>query len=121
MDKNISKPIGRIRLPLTLADVAESLSKLETEHGAGVQVRMVGVDMVVFTEGESCGCTECLDLLDEFTRPADSWMSGVSRHMVVCSICGNKRCPHALSHTYVCNHSNEPGQEPVVLIEEESR
>ena len=28
----------------------------------------------------------------------------------VCSICGNKRCPHASDHNYECTNSNEPGQ-----------
>lgn len=30
--------------------------------------------------------------------------------MIVCPICGNKRCPHASDHNYACTHSNEPGQ-----------
>lgn len=28
----------------------------------------------------------------------------------VCSICGNKRCPHASDHNYKCTNSNEVGQ-----------
>lgn len=32
-------------------------------------------------------------------------------HMVVCSICGNKRCPKATNHILECTNSNEPGQE----------
>ena len=30
--------------------------------------------------------------------------------MVVCPICGNKRCPHATDHELECTNSNEPGQ-----------
>jgi hypothetical protein len=30
--------------------------------------------------------------------------------MVVCSICGNKRCPHAANHMNQCTNSNEPNQ-----------
>lgn len=30
---------------------------------------------------------------------------------VVCSECGNKRCPHANDHRHACTGSNEPGQE----------
>ena len=30
--------------------------------------------------------------------------------MIVCQICGNKRCPHATNHIYECTNSNEPGQ-----------
>jgi len=28
----------------------------------------------------------------------------------LCSICGNKRCPHAADHDLACTNSNEPGQ-----------
>lgn len=31
-------------------------------------------------------------------------------NMVVCNICGNKRCPHATDHELECTNSNEPGQ-----------
>lgn len=31
--------------------------------------------------------------------------------MVLCSICGNKRCPHATDHRLGCTNSNEPGQD----------
>ncbi|MDP4546507.1 hypothetical protein [Marinobacter sp. MDS2] len=30
--------------------------------------------------------------------------------MVVCSECGNKRCPKATDHRHTCTGSNEPGQ-----------
>ncbi len=30
--------------------------------------------------------------------------------MVVCSECGNKRCPKATDPKLACTHSNEPGQ-----------
>lgn len=30
--------------------------------------------------------------------------------MVVCSVCGNKRCPKATNHENKCTGSNEPGQ-----------
>lgn len=30
--------------------------------------------------------------------------------MLVCSTCGNKRCPHATDHALACTNSNEPGQ-----------
>ena len=35
-------------------------------------------------------------------------------HMIVCSICGNKRCPHAEDHDLLCMGSNVPNQ-PKVL------
>ncbi len=34
--------------------------------------------------------------------------------MICCSMCGNKRCPKAVNHTYQCSGSNELGQKGVV-------
>lgn len=30
--------------------------------------------------------------------------------MILCPVCGNKRCPHASDHYLPCTGSNEPGQ-----------
>lgn len=30
--------------------------------------------------------------------------------MILCRVCGNKRCPHATSHNNACTRSNKPGQ-----------
>lgn len=58
----------------------------------------------------NCGnCHKCLegktvDLGNGFSIP-------VSRtRMIVCSVCGNKRCPHATDHELDCTDSNEAGQ-----------
>lgn len=37
---------------------------------------------------------------------ARTWMT----RMIVCALCGNKRCPHATDHEFDCTGSNEPGQ-----------
>ena len=29
---------------------------------------------------------------------------------IACSICGNKRCPHATDHELACTDANEPNQ-----------
>lgn len=34
----------------------------------------------------------------------------VEMRMILCPICGNKRCPHATDHRNACTNSNEPGQ-----------
>jgi hypothetical protein len=47
----------------------------------------------------ACGCHRCIQDRGH-----------VSMHMVVCSTCGNKRCPKAADHTLTCTRSNEPGQ-----------
>ncbi len=33
-----------------------------------------------------------------------------SCRLIVCTVCGNKRCPHATDHELACTGSNEPGQ-----------
>lgn len=48
-------------------------------------------------EMRSCHCATCLPI-NKKTR------------MVVCGICGNKRCPHATNHIFACTGSNDPGQ-----------
>ena len=37
-----------------------------------------------------------------------NWM--LRSFMIVCDICGNKRCPHATNCELECSGSNEPGQ-----------
>ncbi|HEE0068056.1 TPA: hypothetical protein R8H18_000876 [Citrobacter freundii] len=46
-----------------------------------------------------CSCRTC--------RP----VTFTDSRFVVCSECGNKRCPHANDHRNACTGSNEPGQE----------
>ncbi|MDQ0376522.1 hypothetical protein [Amycolatopsis thermophila] len=55
------------------------------------------------TSAPDRGCGQCYECL------APSW-GEFETHMVVCPDCGNKRCPHATSHTRDCTGSNEPGQ-----------
>ena len=31
--------------------------------------------------------------------------------MILCPVCGNKRCPKSTDHNLKCTNSNEPGQE----------
>lgn len=49
-------------------------------------------------EGQ-CGCWSCIRERGD-----------VSVGMVLCPVCGNKRCPKASDHTLACTGSNEPGQ-----------
>ena len=43
----------------------------------------------------------------------------VGQPMIVCPICGNKRCPHASDHALPCTESNEPGQKGSIYCREE--
>lgn len=54
-----------------------------------------------------CMCHQCLIDRDEKT---DGIPLGLTM-MIVCPICGNKRCPHATDHRHDCSGSNEPGQD----------
>jgi hypothetical protein len=51
-----------------------------------------------------CWCYKCNE---------NKMVNGISfalTRMIVCSKCGNKRCPRATDHRYSCTNSNEPGQ-----------
>lgn len=46
-----------------------------------------------------CGCHSCIEGRGEHAI-----------QMVVCTVCGNKRCPKATDHNNECTNSNESGQ-----------
>lgn len=54
--------------------------------------------VVVRWDRRLCGCWTCL------AKRGPVW------HMVLCQMCGNKRCPKANDHRHACTGSNEPGQ-----------
>ncbi len=45
-----------------------------------------------------CPCYRCADPFEAVAG------------MVLCPVCGNKRCPHATDHALTCTASNLPGQ-----------
>jgi hypothetical protein len=54
---------------------------------------------------DGCGnCHACLVGVMENNMPV------TSQRMIVCSDCGNKRCPKASNHRHKCTGSNEVGQ-----------
>ena len=54
----------------------------------------------------NCGnCEYCL----EGKLDSNGWPLNRQR-MILCSVCGNKRCPKATDHNLVCTNSNELGQ-----------
>ncbi|XKH58667.1 helix-turn-helix transcriptional regulator (plasmid) [Citricoccus nitrophenolicus] len=56
------------------------------------------------------GCAVCTETALRIKHGDEFWQY---RGMDVCPQCGNKRCPRADHHDYVCTGSNEPGQTPV--------
>lgn len=57
---------------------------------------------------QKCGCVRCLDA--EWIARPDGFVRPSRQRMVLCQVCGNKRCPHATDHMLACTNSNEPGQ-----------
>jgi hypothetical protein len=59
-----------------------------------------------------CGqCSKCLNASGEKVELfAGIFVPVAGARMVLCQICGNKRCPHAADCALACTDSNEPGQ-----------
>ena len=61
---------------------------------------------------EDCGCIKCVDARQTEALDSgdlDAWIHGLV--MILCPVCGNKRCPKASDHELECTGSNERGQE----------
>lgn len=68
--------------------------------------RLNGQDMT-----EQCQCLQCLrDRKEGIEISLGLFIPAEAQRMVLCQICGNKRCPHATDHRHSCTGSNEPGQ-----------
>ena len=57
-----------------------------------------------------CGCRKCLRERGEGQKIGDLFIPQEMMQMILCQICGNKRCPHANDHNNECTNSNAPGQ-----------
>jgi hypothetical protein len=99
-----SGSFGEAFLPATLLDYRWEWKGPEVEVARQAQHRLVLAGKAVIVP---CNCRRCLRERDE--RTAEGWPVETSR-MILCVICGNKRCPHASDHRYACTDSNEPGQ-----------
>lgn len=60
---------------------------------------------------KQCKCSRCIKEQDP-PHIADLKLSMGMSEMIVCSVCGNKRCPKADDHRNVCSGSNELNQVP---------
>jgi hypothetical protein len=56
---------------------------------------------------EGVCCSKCEDAALEHL---DKVQRMLQRTFIVCTICGNKRCPKATDHDLACTNSNAPGQ-----------
>lgn len=57
-----------------------------------------------------CQCIRCLREREPLVTVAGLLVPPDRLRMVLCPICGNKRCPHANDHRHACTNSNAPGQ-----------
>lgn len=57
-----------------------------------------------------CECHRCIEEYKQGIKGAFGWMPLSSMKMILCPVCGCKRCPHASDHRLACTGSNESGQ-----------
>jgi hypothetical protein len=74
--------------------------------------------MVLWKYKAGCRCYACCEqrdldkgLIDISNFIFNDNAQPESSYFIVCSVCGNKRCPHATNHAYACTNSNDSGQE----------
>ncbi len=57
-----------------------------------------------------CECHRCIEENRLGMEGPFGWVPLSSTKMILCPVCGCKRCPHASNHDLACTDSNEPGQ-----------
>lgn len=57
-----------------------------------------------------CECHRCITEKNLTVEMIGRHMPLNMTKMILCPVCGNKRCPHASNHDLPCTGSNEPGQ-----------
>ena len=55
-------------------------------------------------------CAHCDGIRSKRAMEAGDFSAAITTRMIVCPVCGNKRCPKAAHHDNACSGSNEPGQ-----------
>lgn len=65
--------------------------------------------MIVENMPNRC-CRRCSEEGKEGVTVDGIFMPRHALEMFVCTVCGNKRCPHANDRRHECTASNEPGQ-----------
>ncbi|WNN96003.1 hypothetical protein SEA_HIRKO_53 [Arthrobacter phage Hirko] len=104
--EQVARPVHAIERPASMAMLVKTARALKVLHGPDLHMFEVGPKFVYFTPGDRCGCAACDDYLRKLAGLDWTYPSG----MIVCTVCGNKRCPHATDHEEDCTGSNEPGQ-----------
>lgn len=90
----VATRVGRGTSPAQLAQQLTELAHLVETGGQPPEAGLVPRA----EETAACWCKACQPL------------SVIQTRMIVCPVCGNKRCPRATFHENACTGSNEPGQ-----------
>lgn len=72
---------------------------------ASEQAPMAATPVTLGPVPGQCSCLRCLR-----ERDVPGQIPAEMGQMILCSVCGNKRCPHSDDHNNPCTGSNEPGQ-----------
>ncbi|KPB51360.1 Uncharacterized protein AC511_1518 [Pseudomonas coronafaciens pv. oryzae] len=62
------------------------------------------------TRPHNCECHRCIDEHKLGQQIGFMWVPLSSTKMILCPVCGCKRCPRASDHDLACTDSNDPGQ-----------
>lgn len=66
--------------------------------------------LVIYAKIDGSPTCECRNCLAERNAQDGSGWPVLATRMILCPVCGNKRCPHATYHKLACTYSNAPGQ-----------
>lgn len=107
-----SRIVAVIDTPIPISNLSKITRNLEAIYGKGLTIGQGRwTRFEIRTPGDLCWCSTCEDrdaaTVDGLT--GDEFRT-ISRFMIVCPDCGNKRCPKATHHANECSGSNEPGQ-----------
>jgi hypothetical protein len=87
------------------------MGKLNTslyKESQNIGVKFIGNILEKLNVKEECICHKCIE--EKNIKLKDSPFLLNSSIMILCPICGNKRCPHASDHDLACTASNDSGQ-----------
>lgn len=98
--------------PIPLSDFGKLTKQYAATFGPGLTIGQGRWSRFeIRTPGPVCWCLTCEDRdAKTVQRLTGDVLRTLSRFMVVCPDCGNKRCPKANHHDHSCTGSNEPGQ-----------
>lgn len=100
-------PAGDAGPDRILALLREARTTLEMWKDVAPAVSLCAdIDAAIEASKPQCDCLTCI-------RERGDTIDGLPHElceMIVCTTCGNKRCPKANDHRNACTGSNEPGQ-----------